>query len=97
MSLTPEEKSETFDIFDEIKSERVKELVNAVLKDDYISARALAKQILHDEEILCEVTKQMCHDPSLTKKSVAELVRARVRASFQINTAPTAWERILKD
>lgn len=95
--MTPEEKDETFAIFEEIKSGRTKQLIEAVLKDDYITAREIAKRMLQDDSILNEVTKHMTQDPTFTRKAAVELTRARAQAQFAVNTAPTAWERILEE
>jgi preprotein translocase subunit SecD len=95
--MTPEEKNETFEIFEEVKSNRTRQLIDAVLKDDYISAREIAKRMVQDDEILCEVTERMSQSPNFTRKEAVEWARARVQAQSTINVAPTAWERILEE
>ncbi len=94
--MTPQERHQTFDAFEDAKAVRVKALIETVLAGDFITARAMAQMIVQDDELLCEITTKMVHEPGLTKQQVLDYIRTRT-PELRNPVAPTAWERILGD
>lgn len=94
--MTPEERNECFDAFDEVKASRTKLLVDAVLLHDTALSRALAHAIRREDELMCELTVKMLHDPTTTKESLVEYMKQRTQ-DLAHPVIPTVWERLLRE
>jgi hypothetical protein len=94
--VTPEERTECFDAFDEVKASRTKALVDAVLLHDTALSRALALAIRREDELMCELTVKMLHDPTTTRASLIEYMKQRCDA-WANPVIPTVWERLLRE
>ena len=94
--MTPAEQKETLDIFAGVKASRCKTLIDAVIKDDYITARELAKLMIRDDELLGEITIRMQQNPHLTKEDLVTYVKTRT-AYLKSKPNPTVWELLLQE
>ena len=73
--MTPAERQQMFDAFEEVKAGRVKALVDAVLAHDQLEARRLAKLIVREDEMMCQATVLVCQRPKATRQDVLDLIR----------------------
>lgn len=94
--MTPEERNECFDAFDEVKASRTKALVEAVLQHDTALSMALARSIVREDELMCELTAKMLHEPSTTRASLIEYMKQRT-LDLANPVIPTVWERLLRE
>ena len=91
--MTPAERDQMFDAFEEQKAQRVKALVDAVQAHDHLEAQRLARQIVREDATMCQATILVCQRPSATRQDVLDLIR---RSTDPEATTPlTAWERLL--
>jgi hypothetical protein len=82
-----------FDAFEEVKSARVKTLVDAVLAGDVAESRRLAAVIVREDEMMCQATVLVCQRPKATRQDVLDLIRRTTDP--EAVTPLTAWERLL--